>query len=239
MRWNPRLFRWHRWMGYVVALQVLAWVLGGLVFAWIPFDAWVKGGDVLIPPRQNWPSSPELALGPLPTDQGALLGLQSIATAAGPALKLKYEQGEVLLSAGGGPLPPVDAAGIAAFARSLYKGSGRQLDVRRLDKAPLRLGLVDELGGKHDVWLAEFDDALRSRFYFDGVSGEFLAVRNESWVVYDFFWRLHVMDYRGGEDFNNKLLRAASAAAILLTVSGLALSVLALRRAWRRRAAER
>lgn len=33
MTWSARFFRWHRWLGYAVALQVLAWVLGGVVFA--------------------------------------------------------------------------------------------------------------------------------------------------------------------------------------------------------------
>jgi uncharacterized iron-regulated membrane protein len=99
--------------------------------------------------------------------------------------------------------------------------------------------MVRELGNRRDVWLAQFDDNLRSRFYFDGTSGEFLTVRTKAWVLYDFFWRLHVMDYRDGEDFNNKLLKFASVAAILLAGSGIALSTLALRRAWRKRTASR
>ena len=49
------------------------------------------------------------------------------------------------------------------------------------------------------------------------------------------FWRLHVMDYSEGEDFNNKLLRGASVAAIALVITGLVLMVLALRRSWRHR----
>ena len=33
MRWSPTLFRWHRWLGYLVALQVLAWMVGGLTLS--------------------------------------------------------------------------------------------------------------------------------------------------------------------------------------------------------------
>jgi hypothetical protein len=142
-----------------------------------------------------------------------------------------------LLSAAGGVSPAPEAGRIADFARSLYKGNGRLVEVIRLHEAPRRLGLVRELGQRQNVWMVRFDDTFRSRFYFDGTSGEFLTVRNEAWVIYDFFWRLHLMDYQGGEDFNNNLLRAASAAAIFLTCTGLALSAMALRRTWRRRAA--
>ena len=74
-----------------------------------------------------------------------------------------------------------------------------------------------------------------TRLYFAGRSGELLAVRNDAWVVYDFFWRLHLMDYAGGEDFNNTLLRVSAVAVIGLVITGLVLSALALRRSWRRR----
>jgi hypothetical protein len=94
---------------------------------------------------------------------------------------------------------------------------------------------VHEFSARQNVWVARFDDALQSRFYFDGQSGELLAARNEAWVIYDFFWRLHVMDYSEGEDFNNSLLRGTSIVAMGLTFTGFALSFFALRRSWRRK----
>lgn len=235
MSLSAKFFRWHRWLGYLVALQVLAWVLGGLLFAWVPFQPWVKGGDVLIKPQQALPANWIDALRDLPSE-GELLGVQSVATASGPALKLRYAKREVWLSAGGGALLAADADRVGKFARSLYKGDGKLVEVTRLSDVPERLGLVRELGERRDVWRARFDDSLQTRFYFDGRSGELLAVRNEAWVIYDFFWRLHVMDYRGGEDFNNTLLRVAALAALALTLTGLVLSTLALRRAYRRKA---
>lgn len=233
-----RFFRWHRWVGYLVALQVLAWVLGGLLFAWLPFQAWVKGGEALAKPTpQALPADWPQALAGLPTARGALLSVQSVATSAGPALKLRYADGVHWLHAAGGELASPDAAAIGAYARALYRGAAPLAGVERLTQAPRRLGIVRELGERKDAWVARFDDGLRTRLYFDTRSGEFLTLRNEAWVIYDFFWRLHVMDYEGGEDFNNTLLRAASIAAVALVLTGLTLMVLALRRAWRRRAA--
>ena len=230
-----RFFRWHRWVGYLIAVQVLAWVLGGLLFAWLPFQPWVKGGDVLIKPQQPLPADWPRALDGLQPERGALLSVQSVATASGPALKLRYAKGEHWLSVAGGELSPPDAEVIGRYARSLYRGAGKLEAVQRLKEAPRRLGIVRELGDRTDAWQARFDDGLRTRMYFDARSGEFLTVRNEAWVVYDFFWRLHVMDYEGGEDFNNLLLRGASIAALGLVLTGLTLMVLALRRSWRRR----
>jgi uncharacterized iron-regulated membrane protein len=78
-----------------------------------------------------------------------------------------------------------------------------------------------------------FDDAFATRIYLDGRTGEFVTSRNEAWVWYDFFWRLHIMDYAGGEDFNGTLLRVASIAAWGLVMAGAVLAVLAARRRWR------
>lgn len=236
LRWSPLLFRWHRWLGYLVALQVLAWILGGLIFAWLPFQAWVKGGEVLRKPAVSMPEGWQLQQQALPADRGALLALQAVATPAGAALKLRHAQGgESWVLAGGGPLAAPTAAEVEAFARKLYIGEGPLLGVEQIDEPPRRLGLVRELGERPGpFWRVRFDDRFQSRFYFDTRSGELLAARNEAWVLYDFFWRLHLMDYQGGEDFNNGWLRAASAAAILLVLSGLGLSGLALARAWRR-----
>ena len=230
-----RFFRWHRWVGYLVALQVLAWVLGGLLFAWLPFQPWVKGADVLAKPQQALPADWPRALSALQPERGAVQSVQSVPTASGPALKLRDAKGEQWLSAAGGALPVPDAESIGRYARTLYRGSGALASVQRLHEAPRRLGMVRELAERHDVWLARFDDGLQTRLYFDGRSGELLALRNEAWVIYDFFWRLHVMDYEGGEDFNNSLLRGASIAALGLVLTGLTLMGLALRRTWRRR----
>ncbi len=231
-----RFFRWHRWLGYLIAVQVLAWMLGGLVFAWVPFTAWVKGGDAFAKAQQPLPAGWAQALAAA-QPQGAqpVLALRSVATAAGPALVLRRQGGEQWLAAAGGELPRPDAESIGRFARSLYRGAGALAGVLRQEHVPTRLGIVRELGERQGVWLARFDDALATRMYFDARSGEFLAVRNESWVLYDFFWRLHVMDYSGGEDFNNTLLRISASVAFALLATGLVLMTLALRRAWRRR----
>ena len=58
-------------------------------------------------------------------------------------------------------------------------------------------------------------------------------MRNEAWVWYDFFWRLHIMDYAEGEGFNGTLFRCASIIAWGLVIAGAVLAVLAARRRWR------
>lgn len=240
-RLGPRFFRWHRWLAYAVALQVLAWVLGGLLFAWLPFQGWVKGKDWVDAPKQALPADWAQALTRVAAAAASAppLSVASVATAQGPAWRLRGAAGDSWFGANGEPLPAPDAAAVKRFAQGLYRGPGQIAQVQRLAEAPRRLGLVRELGGKKDIWQARFDDRLQTRLYVDARSGELLAVRTEAWVLYDFFWRLHVMDYSEGEDFNNPLLRTASIAAVALVLTGSVLVALSLARAWRRRQAHR
>ena len=234
MSFTQTAWRWHRWLGWAVGVQVLVWVSSGLLFAWLPFDGWVKGADDL--------KRPVLALTQLPVSQDGIeaarvASMVAVTTPAGAAWRvgLKGEKTPRYVPLAGGPWTPPDAPAVEAFARTLLKAPPPVLAVERLAEAPARLFIVEETGGRGNVWRVRFDDTLGTRLYFDGTSGEFLTHRNEAWVWYDFFWRLHIMDYTGGDDFNNWLLRAASVLSWALVLAGAALAVLAGRRAWRRR----
>lgn len=231
-------FRWHRWLGWIVGVQVLVWVLGGLVFSLVPFQAWVKGGDaVLVPPLvlpADWADRTAAGLREA-ARAGAVSAISTVATPHGPVLKLQL-QGQrepLIVRADGQAWQAPDADAVRRFAQGFLRADLPMAAVERVVEVPLRLGLVAETGGRGDLWRVQFDDSLRTRLYFRGSTGEFVAARNEAWVWYDFFWRLHIMDYGGGEDFNNTLLRVASVTAFGLVAAGAVLGVLALRRRWR------
>lgn len=229
---GARFFRWHRWLAWLVALQVLAWVGGGLVFSWLPFKAWVKGEDFVRRPAQVLPAGWAGAVAQRLAQDGTppITAVQSVVTAAGPALRLRHAEGEIWLQADGSPLPAPDAAAVERFARSLYTGPAQALSVQRLERVPPRAFIVREAPARGPLWRVSFDDTVGTRLYLDAAHGELVAVRNDAWVLYDFFWRLHLMDYGEGEDFNHPLIRAASLAAFALAFTG---AVLALRAAWR------
>lgn len=216
-------YRLHRWAGWLVGAQVLAWVVGGVLFAWLPFDGWVKAADVVRPPQALLPAGWALPAG--------AEALAVVATPAGPALRVQMPGAPPqVLGRDGRPLPTPSAEAVRAFAAGLHREGAGVADVQRLAELPHRLGIVHELGGRGDVWRVQFADRLGTRIYLDGASGAFLTARTDAWVAYDLLWRLHIMDYGGGEDFNNTLLRLAALAALALTLAGV---VLAVRAAWR------
>lgn len=234
--WTRRFWQWHRWLAWLVGLQLAAWVIGGAVFAWLPFQAWVKSTDTVTKPVVALPSDWAQALTRATLPNTPVRSVASVATARGPAWQIRLaDQSELWLTADGKPLVAPDETAARTFAQSLYRGVGQLRSVERVEQVPRQLGIVRELGAKRGLWVARFDDAIATRIYIDAVNGQLAAARNDAWVIYDFFWRLHVMDYSEGEDFNNPLLRAAALIALVLVVTGGVLLGLSARRWWRRR----
>lgn len=231
-------FRIHRWLGWLVGLQVLVWVCGGVLFSVVPFQSWVKGGDTVKPPAVQLPADWAERTAPalqVAARQGEVTALAAVATPAGPALRLSYRgrRDTVLVPADGSAWVAPEEAAVRRFAAGLHLGGAPVVAVERLAEVPKRLGIVAETGGRGDLWRVRFDDALGTRIYLNGRTGEFVTSRNEAWVWYDFFWRLHIMDYAEGEDFNGTLLRVASLGGFALVLAGTVLSLLAVRRRWR------
>ena len=238
MRLSAITFRIHRWLGWLVGVQVLLWVSGGVFFALVPFQAWVKGVDSVKPPAVLLPAGwAEYAAPGLQAAAAAgdVAAVAAVATPRGPALRLSYRGGmaPAIVPLDGSTWETPDAETVRRFGTSLYKERADLVAVERLATVPRRLGIVAETGGRGDLWRLRFDDALATRIYLDGRTGEFVVSRNDAWVWYDFFWRLHIMDYEGGEDFNGTLLRSASVVAWMLVIAGAVLAVLAARRSWR------
>ena len=47
MSLSATTFRIHRWMGWLIGVQLVIWVTGGVVFSLLPFQPWVKGIDTV------------------------------------------------------------------------------------------------------------------------------------------------------------------------------------------------
>ena len=229
MKLKQTAWKLHKYLSYFIFAQIFLWVLGGVVFATIPFTALVKGGDYVLSPGPlampaNWPN--------LVGKVGGVQSASAVASAQGPLIKLELVGGQRWLNHQGVEVGRADALAVANFAEQLYIGAGELKAVRWLDQTePQLLGLVDELSGQTGVWQAVFDDA---RVYLNS-RGEYLKVRTNYWVWYDALWRLHIMDYGDGDNFNNTLLRIFTWLAFCFVLTGLVLSFYAFRRTlgWR------
>ena len=127
MSLSAATFRVHRWLGWLIGVQVLIWVTGGVVFSLLPFQSWVKGGDTVKPPTVVLPAG--WAERVAPTLQaaarlGQVSAVAAVATPQGPALRLTYIGGHepVIVPADGSAWAPPDEAALRRFATGLYRG---------------------------------------------------------------------------------------------------------------------
>lgn len=215
--WSVRL---HKWISLAVGLQVLFWVLGGLVMTVLPIG--IVRGEHHAPP----PASRGLAV-------AGLVPLAEAVRAAGfDPVKAELKQtprGVVWVLArptgdpvvfdarSARPLEPFSSDAALGFARQGYRGAAAPVSARLLPEAP------QETGKSGPLWRVDFRDAERTSLYLSPVTGETVSRRSNVWRVYDLFWRLHIMDWPTGEDFNNPLVIAAAAISLVLVITGFVL----------------
>lgn len=207
----------HKWVALIVGLQVLFWVGGGLVMTAIPIET-ARGEHRAV------------ELEPEPLELGGLPPLGEIArragiapvqaelraTPRGPAWTLKPEMGEpvVVSAATGRPFGPMSAGEASVLAKRAYKGEAGVSRAMLLNTAP------EETGRTGPLWRVDFADREKTAFYLSPATGEVVTRRSGVWRFYDFFWRLHVMDWNDGEDFNHPLIIVTTALTLSIVMSG-------------------
>ncbi|MEY4556533.1 MAG: hypothetical protein RL093_1652 [Pseudomonadota bacterium] len=224
----------HKWVSLIVGVQVIFWVVGGLVMVSIPIER-VRSEhhvrQVVTPPLP--PEVITLAeVSARTNSRPTRAELRS--TLRGPVWILRSgEQKPVTVSAlTGRPLAPMTDAEARGAAVAAYVGTGQPTAVRYLATPP------QETGRETPAWRVDFNDAERTTFYVSPETAEVEVRRSAVWRLYDFMWRLHILDFKDGENFNHPLLIGLTALTLALLVTGLILLVVRLRRDWLKRSGE-
>jgi hypothetical protein len=220
MRTRQRLRRWHIWLGWIVGLPFLAWMMSGLVAR--PTET-VRGEGLIAEapalPAGLAPVPP--AIGPRP-----VASLRLEAGPDGPRWALEYSDGGRRLAdaSTGRLLPPLAAADAARIVERRYTGKAR---VAAVDRTSAEAPPLD-LRRKVAAWRVTMSDG--TRFYLDFATGEILARRTRWWRFYDLMWGIHIMDLETREDSHNPLLLGFGSAALAATLLALAMLPLTLKR---------
>ena len=222
---KPRKFLYlaHRWLGLLLGLQVAMWMASGVVMSWFPIE-WVRGetsAQELFPPALDTRG--------YASPGGVIAQMEGVTEVRlRPWLSRRvYEvttfDGAALFDARTGErLSPIAKPDARRVAEQDYLGDGEIVELILMRRPP------PEFRGDPPVWRASFNDSDRTRLYISPETGRIVARRNRIWRFYDFFWMLHIMDYEGRVDFNNPLLRAASATGLAFALTGLSLVVVRL-----------
>lgn len=216
-----KFLQWlHRWTGLIIVLQIVLWTISGLYFALVDHHG-MKGHQY-----HTAPQSINLDLGHAKNmnpswwnhfEEVRLLRHELVLGI--PKLEVHHRGGISYLNGQTGE-PWVTSENLAKeIALSTYSGPG----------TPTRVTPISTSRELHD-WQGEgyqvdFNDDLNTRVYVDSISGIVLDHRNTPWVVADWMFRLHFIDYTGGRNFNNLVIVAAGAVTLWFALSGFILLV--------------
>jgi uncharacterized iron-regulated membrane protein len=208
--------RAHKWIGLVIGVQALLWMISGLYMVVVPLE--VIHGDHLA-----HVSSDPLKPAAHRIDQRKLAELYPGMT----SLKLKNMLGREVYeirhgkdaalvdATSGKKISPLDRDTIQALADAAYAGEGSIRGIEWVVKAPQEVGARPV-----PLWAVHYEEAGDSTLYFSPQTGELVARRHNLWRWFDFLWMLHIMDYQERENVNNTLLRVASVTGLVFALSG-------------------
>lgn len=232
----------HKWLGLIVGLQVLLWSVSGLIFAWLDHHqisaehSVQEARTAVLPPAPALvePASWRSQVGP-----GEILQIRLATFLDQWVWHVQTTNGVSLRSAATGEPLTLNEDLVRELAQRRYVGAGQ---VRSIAFHPTATVETRDSGA---TWEARFDDEQQTTLYFAADDGRLVEARNSTWRLFDFFWMLHTMDYRGRDNFNNPVVITVGFAALWLSVSGLLLLLRSFRRqdfefitAWRRSAAQ-
>ena len=219
----------HKWVALVIGIQVLFWVGGGLVMTAIPIET-VRSEHRFQKP--DYPAFYIDALVPVQTAADALSAPIDKAelrhTPRGPAWVFTPKGGEpVILSAlNGQPFPAFARAEALRLAQDAYRGGAKATKAELFAEAPR------ETGREGPLWRVDFNDFEHTSFYLSPETGEVVTRRSGVWRFYDFFWRLHILDFKNGENFNHPTLIIITILTLSMVISGFILLWIKLARDW-------
>lgn len=236
---NKRLLRYsrllHKWAGLILAIQILFWILGGVIMSAIPLEK-VHGKHLANKQLENTFARADYVYsldGLIREHSRPIKQIQFTQVLNRPfyLLQIDAPHGENMIAIDaftGDKLQNLTAQQVNQIAQMHYLGDGNIRSTQLLENSP-----QEASRNQGAVWQVVYDDMWDTTLYVSPQSGQLTTVRSDIWRIFDFFWMLHIMDYDEREDFNNPLLIAFATAALVFTLSGFVLLFSSFR-SWKR-----
>lgn len=221
----------HRYVGLLIAVQLLAWSVGGVWFSWNDLDK-IHGDHlkkhISLNLQQHILLPPQDAINVI-EDFKMLESLSLIQFINNPAYKIHYfdknntQQSVIIDAINALPLKPINQNQAISVAKLHANFKAEVNHIELLTKTSKH----HEFRNKPlPAWAVTFDHPGQPTFYIAAETSELLSTRHNSWRIFDFFWMLHTMDYEGRDDFGNWFIKIFSLIAVLTSISGIVLFII-------------
>ena len=187
----------HRYLSIFIAIQLLLWTISGIYFAFNKIEL-IRGEQYRLPLDKEFRIFTRL-------DQQIIEeninGIKTYSTYPdGKKINVLTQEEALVIAKIKTSLIPINATLITEdSAGSEYRGR------------PLPLYKIST------------DTKDKINIYVNPMTGDILSIRSDSWRIWDFFWALHIMDYKDRENINNILLKIFSILALVTSGSGIVL----------------
>jgi len=204
-----------------IGLQFAIWAVSGVYMVY--FDIHYIHGDSLVKNKQQVIEAKTFALtftdviNQFPKAEQLRLG-QLLST---PVYRFVLEGKQHLLEAHSGKLiDGVDESKAKLIALTEFTGGSEIENISLItDNPPFELS-----ARRLPAWRVDFKGVGAPTLYISSLSGEVVTKRHSFWRIFDWMWRLHIMDYDDGADIDNIFLSVIGVLALLATMSGLILT---------------
>lgn len=210
--------RAHKWLALILGIQLLLWFASGAVMSFFPIDE--IHGDHLVDRG---------IVKPLPQAIDLAHPAALLAAFGRPvermAMRMLLDRPVVEVTGGGEtrlfdartaqPINGVGAPEAETVARRAWRGAaGIAASVEPVARPST------EYRGALPAWRVSFTDPEATRVFVDARLGTITAVRTGNWRLYDFFWGLHIMDWKDHENFNSPWLLGFAIGGLLFWAGG-------------------
>lgn len=219
---RQKMWKWHRVLGYIVGVQILLWISGGVVMSWFDIETVRGEHNIMVEEAQTLPNA------------SLLLPISEVLSVNATTIKLGYlldipvynvtyadDTNEIVSAISGEVLTPLTKEMAEAIAVRDFAGVG-VASTKWLEETNT------EYRSTLPVWQVDMQDDEGTIIYVSPTEARVVGRRNDIWRVFDFFWMLHIMDYENRSNFNNPLLIGASLVAFIFTLTGMTLIYLRL-----------
>lgn len=197
----------HKWLSLIIGFQLLLWFVSGALMSFLPIDK-VRGEHLVDRDKVE----------AIPADRAMVAPDRILSNANEPVESMTWRMlnGKIIAEvATPNGLTLFDAAQATRIDQNAWKM--RSIPVRAATQVTRE---SPEYRAAPPAWRVEFGDPDQTSVFVAAESGRITAVRTGTWRLYDFFWSLHIMDWKNHEDFNTPWLLAFAVGGLALAIAG-------------------
>ncbi|WP_417657473.1 PepSY domain-containing protein [Pseudidiomarina aestuarii] len=214
-----RFLQWlHRWTSLIILIQIVLWIVSGFYFSLTGHHA-MSGNQYHHMDHTPNPlvNNSNVSQTDLMTRFSHIEAIELRSILNIPQFVVNSKSGQHYIDGQTGNVWQTTPELAAKIAFASYSGPGQLINVERVD------GSSEVVEWDASGYKVNIDDDLNTRIYVDADSGEVVAHRNSPWVLADWAFKLHFMDYSGERSFNHLLIVTAGIVTLWFSLSGLIL----------------